>query len=125
MRLTQRAGWRGGFSMATATMTSGRAIFGRLFWMFLGPIILASCTFGIAQRGGGWLGLPDLTYFVVLGGMLIGRWSEFRFGHPLTATAEPATVLHLRRYVLMTGGLGLAIWAGAKLIGNQIIAIPG
>jgi hypothetical protein len=64
-------------------------------------------------------------YFLVLGGMLIGRWSEFRFSQPLTATGEYATGDHLRRYVWVTGGLGLAIWVGAKLIGNYSMAILG
>jgi hypothetical protein len=111
--------------MATATMTSTPAFFGRLSWMIVGPFALAVCTISIAQRGDGWLSPLDLVYFLVLCGMLIGRWSEFRFSQPMTATGECATAQHLRRYVWVTGGLGMAIWVGAKLIGNHVIGIPG
>ena len=84
--------------MATeAAMTSAPALFGRLSWMMVGPFVLAICALSIAQRRDGWLSPPDLIYFIVLGGMLIGRWSEFRFGSPLTAAGEPASADHLRR----------------------------
>ncbi len=103
--------------MATEAMTSGPAILGRLSWMMVGPFVLAICAVSIAQRGGGSLSPLDLVYVLVLCGMLIGRWSEFRLSRPLTATGEPATAAHLRRYVRATGGLGLAIWVAAKLVG--------
>ena len=111
--------------MATAAMTSVPAFFGRLTWLIVGPCFLAICTVSIAQRGDGWLSPPDLIYFLVLGGMLIGRWSEFRFSQPMTATGEFATAAHLRRYVWVTGGLGLAIWVTANLVGNRSTAILG
>ncbi|MFI5458573.1 MAG: hypothetical protein ACHRXM_24330 [Isosphaerales bacterium] len=57
--------------------------------------------------------------------MLIGRWSEFRFGLPLTATGEPANADHLRRYVWVMGGLGLGIWVVANLVGNLAIHALG
>jgi hypothetical protein len=112
--------------MATeAAMTSVPALVGRLSWMMVGPFCLAICALSIAQRGDGWLSPPDLLYLLVLGGMLIGRWSEFRFGLPLTATGEPASAEHLRRYVWVVAGLGLAIWLAANLVGNHAIPIPG
>jgi hypothetical protein len=111
--------------MATATMTSAPAFFGRLCWMLVGPFVLAVCTIGIARWGDGWLSPLDMVYFLVLCGMLVGRWSEFRYSQPMTATGECATADHLRRYVWVTSGLGLAIWVGAKLVGNQLIGILG
>ena len=77
--------------MTTHTVTSFPAFAGRLFWMFVGPFVLATLAIRIAGQADGWLSLSDLFYFVVLSGMLIGRWTEFRFSLPMTATGEPAT----------------------------------
>ena len=54
--------------MATATMTSAPAFFGRLSWMIVGPFALAICTISITERGDGWFSPLDLIYFLVLGG---------------------------------------------------------
>ena len=57
--------------------------------------------------------------------MLLGRWTEFRYSRPLTATGEPATADHLRRYTLVLSILGLGAWVAANLVGNQAIRILG
>ena len=67
----------------------------------------------------------DLTYFLVLGGMALGRWTEFQSGQPLTATGEPATPAHLRRYLPGLSTLGLGIWIAANVLGNAAIHFMG
>ncbi len=64
--------------MTTRTATSFSALAGRLSWIFVGPFVLGVCAISIAGRRDGWLSPADLFYFVVLAGMLIGRWTEFR-----------------------------------------------
>ena len=64
-----------------------------------------------------------LDLLLVLGGMLLGRWCEFRYGRPLTATGEPATAAHLHRYALVLSILGLGAWLAANLVGNHAIRI--
>jgi hypothetical protein len=105
--------------MTTRTMTSFPAFVGRVFWMMVGPFALATLALSIAGQADGWFSPTDLLYFVVLAGMLIGRWTEFRFSLPMTASGEPATADHLRRYVLGLGLLGLVAWVVANLIGNR------
>ena len=111
--------------MTTRTMTSFPAVAGRLFWMFVGPFALAVSAIGIAGRRDGWLGPSDLFYFVVLAGMYLGRWTEFRSGAALTATGEPATALDLRRYAWGLGLLGLGAWVAANLIGHRGAGLLG
>ena len=106
-------------------MTSFPAFAGRLSWMIVGPFALATLAVSIAGRADGWLSPPDLIYFVVLVGMLAGRWTEFRFSLPLTATGEPATAEHLRRYVLGLGVLGVVLWVAANLVGNRGTGLMG
>ncbi len=111
--------------MVTEAMPSTPAIFGRLSWMVVGPFALAIFALSMTERRDGWFSLLDLIYFVVLGGMLLGRWLEFRYSRPQTAMGEPATAAHLRRYALVLSILGLGIWIVANLIGNQIIRLLG
>ena len=105
--------------MATEALSSAPAVVGRLSWMIVGPFALAIVGISITERHDGWFSPLDLVFFVVLGGMLLGRWLEFRYSRPLTATGEPATVAHLRRYALVLGILGLVAWLAANLVGNQ------
>jgi hypothetical protein len=109
--------------MTTHTTSSFPAVAGRLFWIFIGPFALAVCAFGIAGQRDGWLSPSDLIYVVVLAGMFIGRWIEFRMGTPLTATGEPATADDLRRYAQGLALLGLGIWVIANLIGNRAVGL--
>jgi hypothetical protein len=111
--------------MATQTLTSTPAFFGRLAWMIVGPFALAIFAISIAERHDGWLGLIDGIYFLVLGGMVLGRWLEFRYSQPRTATGEPATVADFRRYTWILGILGLGAWIAANLVGNQVIRTLG
>jgi hypothetical protein len=111
--------------VATEALSSAPAVVGRLSWMIVGPFALALAAVGISERRDGWFGALDLIYFVVLGGMLLGRWLEFQYSRPLTATGEPAGVHHLRRYALVLGALGLGAWLAANLIGNQAPRVLG
>ena len=105
--------------MTTRTVTSFPAFAGRLSWMIVGPFALGVCAISIAGRRDGWLSLLDVMYFVVLAGMLVGRWTEFRSGTPLTATGEPATADDLRRNAMGLGLIGLGVWVVVNLIGNR------
>jgi hypothetical protein len=111
------------------TTTAGKpatsAVLGRLFWMMLGPFALAITAFSITERRDGWCSPLDGIYFVVLGGVFLGRWLEFRSGRPLTAAGEPATPAHLRRYALVLGLVGLGVWVVANLVGNRAIGLTG
>ena len=105
--------------MATVAMTSTPAFLGRLAWMIVGPFALAIFAISITMNGDGWFSPLDFIYFLVLGGMLLGRWTEFRHARPMTAMGEPATAAHLRRYTLVLSTLGFGIWVAANLVGNQ------
>jgi hypothetical protein len=101
------------------------AVLGRIFWMMYGPISLLVFALFIAERADGWLAATDLIYLLILVGMLLGRWVEFRSGDPLTAMGEPATPDDLRRYCTSASLLGMGLWVAANLIGNHAwLAMP-
>ena len=105
----------------TEPTTSMLAVASRAFWMMLGPMILGILTYTIVSTGSGWLTAADFAFLAVLGALFVARLLEFRGGSPQTATGEPATPAHLRRYVAVTIPLGLSVWVVANLIGNHLL----
>ena len=99
--------------------TTFRVLFARLTWMLLGPMALFLLLSSIATRGGGWLTPPDLGYLAVLAVMIGGRWLEYRSGHAQTASGEPATADHFRRYVVGASAVGLAVWVVCAVAAYQ------
>jgi hypothetical protein len=102
----------------TTAPTPGYAGFARIFWMFVGPMVLVMIAFQIATTESDGFSGADFAFFLVLGGMIFGRWAEFRGGSPQTANGEPATPGHLHRYIKVALPIGLAMWVVAKLIGH-------
>lgn len=97
------------------------ALIGRILWMMVGPVTLLLIALQIAREWDGWFSLPSLAYIVVLLATFLGRWMEFQGGFPKTATGEPATTDHLRRYALASSTIGIAVWFIANLVGDHLI----
>jgi hypothetical protein len=97
--------------------TESVSAFLRILWMMVGPVILGLLALTIIEQHGGWLTLPSLAYFPILGATMLGRWLEFQGGQPKTSTGDPATAADLRRYLLMTSTLGLVVWIVANVLG--------
>ena len=107
--------------MASSDTTRLIPVFGRLFWMMVGPIALVMATYFIVSSGNGWTTAADLLFFVILGGMIFGRWLEFRGGSPETQTGESATAADLRRYILTVVIAGPVVWIVANILGNYVL----
>jgi Flp pilus assembly protein TadB len=89
----------------------------RIFWLILGPFLLMNMAYVIAERGGGWMTIPNLVFLGVLLAVIGARSLEFRSGDPRTSTGQPATREDLRRFVTYALAAGLAIWIVANLFG--------
>ena len=107
--------------MASSDTTRLIPVFGRLFWMMVGPMALVMTTYFIVTSGTGWTTTADFLFFIILGGMILGKWLEFRGGSPETSTGEPATAADLRRYILMVVIAGPAVWIVANILGNYVL----
>jgi hypothetical protein len=107
--------------MSSSAKTSLSAVFGRLLWMMVGPLGLVLTIYFIVTSGTGWTTTADFLYFILLGGMIIGKWLEFRGGSPETSTGEIATAADLRRYILMVVIAGPAVWVVANILGNYVL----
>ena len=108
--------------MSTSTSTPLIPVLGRLFWLMAGPLGLVLTLYFIVTSGTGWTTLADLIYFLLLGGMVLGRWLEFRGGNPRDSLGEPVTAADLRRYALKVALVGPAVWVAANVLGNHVFA---
>lgn len=107
--------------MAENETTSGRDILIRVFWMMVGPLLLVILAYNIMRTGGGWFTNSDYGFLAVLAVIGLVRWLEFRFGHPRTASGEPATTRHLRRFLVGLALGGLIVWTAANVVGNYVL----
>jgi hypothetical protein len=107
--------------MSSPATTPLGVVFGRLFWMMVGPLALVLTIYFIVTSGTGWTTTADLLFFIILGGMILGKWLEFRGGSPETSTGERATAADLRRYILMVVTAGPAVWVVANILGNYVL----
>jgi hypothetical protein len=89
--------------------------------MMVGPLTLVMTTYSIVTSGTGWTTVADFLFFVILGGIVLGRWLEFRGGSPDTQTGEPATAADLRRYIVTIVTAGPAVWVVANVLRNYIV----
>lgn len=94
----------------------------RVFWMMVGPMALFLLLSGIVTNSNGWFTPADFGFLAVLGGIILARVMEFRGGNPQTASGEPATPAHLRRFIIVTLIVGLGVWVLANMIGNYWLA---
>lgn len=99
-------------------ITSMSVLFGRLFWMFIGPALLAGLALQNLQNGHGWLTLADFAYFVVLGGIPLARWLEYQGGNAVTSIGEPANWAQFYRYSATVVVAGVLVWLVVNVLGN-------
>lgn len=103
-------------------ITSGGLILARITWLFVGPVALCLLLVGIVNAGSGWATVLDAVFFVLLGLIVLCRWTEQRSGKALTAYGdEPSTWAHFRRFVTAFVPLALGAWVVANVIGNHIL----
>ena len=105
--------------METDKHTPGFAGLGRLFWMVIGPGLLAITAMHIYLNGTGWHTVADYVYFAILVLMILGRWLEYLGGVPLNSFGEPSTPRDFRQYIVLLTIAGIAIWVVANAFGNH------
>jgi len=93
-----------------------RTLIGGLLWMVFGPMMLFLSTIALVIKAEGFFTRADIYYLVGVGTMIAGRWLEFYGGGAQTGDGKPASARDLRRYSLLLGVGGLALWLIASTI---------
>jgi hypothetical protein len=102
------------------TTTSTVFVLTRLYWMMLGPFLLAIMALAMIRGDGEWFSPSSVSYLVFLAGLPLARWWELRTGNAKNSAGEPATAHDIRKYAVIVAIAGLAVWAAALAIGNYL-----
>lgn len=94
---------------------SGYGCLVRLGWMFVGNVLLVLCAIAIAQRGRS-LSWVDAAFWALIASLLGLRYLDIARMGGQTATGQPASMSHWRRYVAFLLVFALALWFGAHAV---------
>lgn len=93
----------------------------RLIWMFAGPVTLAIVVYHTVAQGDVWFAMRDIVFAAAVALMIGARWVEMRSGKAQTATGEPATMAHFRRYITVLLPVVAIVWLAAKVVGHHLL----
>ena len=91
----------------------------RLYWMFLGNIILL-VSFVSLLHAHGRFGWADAIYWVSVPALVAARYVDIVKLKGLTATGEVANIKHWRKYALGMVLGGVLAWLAAHAIGRTL-----
>lgn len=97
-------------------VTSFVAVGAHLFWIFVGPVVMALLLISIAMRRTVDISATDIAFFLVAGAVLACRWIDQRSGQATTGTGQLATWADFRRYAIRLPPTAIGIWGGAKMM---------
>ena len=89
------------------------AILARPFWMFLGNFALMICAANVLMGEGGSTRISDIIFWCAVAAMLAVRFLDIKFLDGQTATGEPATLAHWRKYAVLLIIFSAVLWSVA------------
>jgi hypothetical protein len=99
---------------ATSGMGAGGCLV-RLGWMMLGNVALLLTLVAIARRPN-TLSYADALFWAIVAFCIGLRYLDIRRFGGLTATSQPATLTHWRRYALLLAAVSAAAWGAAHAL---------
>ncbi len=97
-------------------------IMARLWWMFLGNILLAFSLLFIVQNGGRFFHVADWVFWIALASLVLIRYVDIRFLGGCTGTGEPTSVRHWTRYAAVLTLCSTAAWILAHVANSLFVA---
>ena len=95
-------------SEGTSSEVQGQGCLIRIFWIIIGNVLLVLFVSRIHIAGE--LSLFDLAYWTTVAAMVAARYIDVYRFHGATASGEPATPEHFRRYAYCLGAGALVVW---------------
>ena len=92
---------------------TGSGCLTRLLWLGVGNVVLGISAVFIAQKRGLVFSAADGVFWASVILMILVRRVDITILHGWTATGEPATMRHWRRYAVLLPVVGALVWAGA------------
>jgi hypothetical protein len=100
-------------------ITSLFVLVARLFWTFLGPILLFGAGYSVGSHRG-WFTPWDAFFGVVVILMIMARWIEQRSGTGATLSGRKSTPTDFHRFEFVLVAASAVIWLGANVFSNVL-----
>ncbi len=85
--------------------------------MIAGDAVLVFSAVYIVTAERGWrLGLADAIFWAAAATLLVARFLDIGWYRGTTASGEPATMAHWRRYAVLLLLVSVGLWAGAHFV---------
>lgn len=95
---------------------SGLGMLFRIFWMFLGNVILLIFLIWIFENENKSLGIKDMIYWIIVCLLIIARYIDIKKLGGLTVTGSPASMSIWYRYTVFMAILAGLLWGIVYLI---------
>lgn len=95
----------------------------RFYWMLGGNAALSLTALGILQPGRERTVLADVAFWAIVCSLVLVRYLDLKLLDGATASGQPASVGHWRRYSGWLLFVALAVWVVAHLIRDGLEAL--
>jgi len=93
----------------------------RVFWMLFGNAILCVSAVYILHLKGVFFHTADVVFWVTAAALVLARYLDIKFYTSLTATGEPASMTHWRKYAVVLLICSTVIWVLAHIINHIVV----
>ena len=95
---------------------SGAGFLVRLYWLFIGNVLLFFLLVFIFEKRPPLLSRLDVTYLVAVASLIVARYIDIRFLNGRTGEDKPATMTDLGQYMMIIGPAGVGAWLLVRVL---------
>ena len=100
----------------------GRGILARIWWMFLGNVVLAFCILFIVQNQGRFFLAADWVFWIDVATLVLVRYLDIKFLDGATVTGARASISHWIRYAALLIAGSAVVWVLAHVANYVFVA---
>ena len=108
-------------SQPTEKYDSIFSLFVRVFWILLGNAILFLAAIFIFRHKGETFHTADIIFWGTAVTLIFVRYLDIKFYNGLTATGQPASMVHWRKYAILLLICSTLIWVLAHIINHIVV----
>ena len=97
------------------------SLFVRVFWALIGNAILLLTTISIFRHKGAIFYTADIVFWCTAAALILARYLDIKLWGGLTATGEPASMAHWRKYAVILLLCSTVVWAIAHAINYLVV----
>jgi hypothetical protein len=93
----------------------------RVFWMLFGNVILLVSVILIFQRKDWMFHTADVVFWGTVVALVLARYLDIKFYNGLTATGEPSSMSHWRKYTIILLICSTAVWVFSHAVNYPLV----